>query len=86
MQDTRGWNPPVQQWGEAVPAHLRALTATDKNAPPQPADATTENVQLCRVARNGMVLVEAQYNLSKPGTDLGRTMVLPALKLGLNGF
>lgn len=33
-----------------------------------------------------MVLVEAQHNLSKPGTDLGRTMVLPALKLGLNGF
>jgi len=33
-----------------------------------------------------MVLVEAQHNLSKPGTDLGRTMVLPALKLDLNGF
>ena len=29
MQDTRGRNPPVEQWVETVPAHLRALTATD---------------------------------------------------------
>jgi len=82
-----GWrNPPGQEWGETTPSHSGALTATDENAPPQPADATTENAQLRRVTRNGMVLVEAQHNLSKPGTDLGRTMVLPALKLNLNGF
>src|ERR1035437_1753018 len=33
-----------------------------------------------------MVLVVAQHNLAKPCTDHGRTMMLPALKLGLNGF
>jgi hypothetical protein len=33
-----------------------------------------------------MVLVVAQHNLAKPCTDLGRTMVLPALKLSLDGF
>jgi hypothetical protein len=34
MQDTWVRNPPVEQWVETVPAHLRALTATDQNAPP----------------------------------------------------
>jgi len=29
MQDTRVRNPPVEQWVETIPAHLRALTATD---------------------------------------------------------
>ena len=29
MQNTRGRNPPVEQWVETVPSHLRALTATD---------------------------------------------------------
>ena len=33
-----------------------------------------------------MVLVVTQHNLAKPCTDLGRTMMLPALKLSLNGF
>jgi hypothetical protein len=33
-----------------------------------------------------MVLVVAQHNLTKPCTDLGRTMMLPALKLGLDGL
>jgi len=33
-----------------------------------------------------MVLVVAQHNLSEPCTDLGRTMMLPALKLSLDGF
>jgi hypothetical protein len=33
-----------------------------------------------------MVLVVAQHNLPKPYTDLGRAMMLPALKLSLNGF
>ena len=33
-----------------------------------------------------MVLVVAQDSRSKPCTDLGRTMMLPALKLGLKGF
>ena len=33
-----------------------------------------------------MVLVVAQPNLAKPCTDLGRAMMLPALKLSLDGF
>ena len=33
-----------------------------------------------------MVLKVPQYNLPKPGTDYGRAMMLPALKLSLNGF
>ena len=33
-----------------------------------------------------MVLVVAQHNLAQPCTDLGRTMMLPALKLSLDGF
>ncbi len=33
-----------------------------------------------------MVLVVAQHSLAKPCTDVGRAMMLPALKLGLKGF
>ena len=33
-----------------------------------------------------MVLVVAQHNFAKPCTDLGRTMMLPALQLSLDGF
>jgi hypothetical protein len=33
-----------------------------------------------------MVLVVSQHSLPKPRTDFGRAMMLPALKLGLNGF
>ena len=33
-----------------------------------------------------MVLVVTQHNLAKPCTELGRAMMLPALKLSLNGF
>ncbi len=44
------------------------------------------NAQLSRVTRDSMVLVVSQHNLPKPGTDLARTMMLPALKLSLNGF
>jgi hypothetical protein len=29
MRDTRVRNPPVERWVETIPAHLRALTATD---------------------------------------------------------
>jgi hypothetical protein len=79
-------NPPVQDWGETSPSHLRALAATDKGAPPQPANATLKDAQLSRVPRNGMVLVVAQHNLAKPCTDRGRAMMLPALKFSLDGF
>src|SRR5713226_7224260 len=86
MQSAGLGNPPVQDWGETGPAHLRALAATDKDAPPQPANATLTAAQLRRVPRNGMVLVVAQHTLAKPGTDRGRAMMLPALKLSLDGF
>ena len=86
MQNAGLRNPPEQEWGETLPAHSRALTATDENAPPQPTNAATENAQLSRVARNGMVLVVAQHNLAKPCTDLGRAMMLPALKFSLDRF
>ena len=33
-----------------------------------------------------MVLKVPQYNLPQPGTDFGRAMMLPALKLSLDGF
>ena len=33
-----------------------------------------------------MVLVVAQHNLPKPCTNLGRALMLPVLKLSLNGF
>src|SRR5580692_6660235 len=51
MQNAGLRNPPEQEWGETLPAHSRALTATDEDAPPQPTNATTENAQLSRVAR-----------------------------------
>src|SRR5271157_2106100 len=86
MQNARLRNPPRQQRGETIPPHLCPLTATYENAPPQPANASAEDAQLSRVTRNRMVLVVAQHNLAKPCTDLGRTMMLAALKLGLNGF
>ena len=46
MQNAGFGNPPVQQWGQTIPPHLRALTATDQNAPPQPANAMPEDAQL----------------------------------------
>ena len=86
MQNT-GWrNPPVQDRGKTIPSHLCALTATDQDAPPQPANATLKDAQLSRVTRNSVVLVVAQHNLAQPCADLGRTMMLPALKLSLDGF
>src|SRR5437773_2765539 len=86
MQSAGLGNPPVQDWGETSPSHLCALAATDKDAPPQPANATLKDAQLSRVPRNSMVLVVAQHNLAKPCTDRGRAMMLSALKLGLDGF
>src|SRR5438132_6972039 len=86
MQNAGLRNPPGQDWGETSPSHLCALAATDKDAPPQPANATLKDAQLSRVPRNSMVLVVAQHNLPKPCTDLARAMMLPALKLCLDGF
>src|SRR5207253_10837145 len=86
MQNAALRNPPGQDWGETSPSHLCALAATDKDAPRQPANATLKDAQLSRVPRNSMVLVVAQHNLPKPCTDLARAMMLPALKLCLDGF
>jgi hypothetical protein len=43
MQNSGFRNPPVQQWGKTFPSHLRALTATNQDAPPRPAYTTPEN-------------------------------------------
>jgi len=84
MQNSGLGNPPVLQWGETIPSHLRALTTTDQNAPPQSAYATPENAQLTRVAGHRVVLVVTLQDLPKPLADLTRTMMPPMLKLSLN--
>jgi hypothetical protein len=43
MQNTGLGNPSVQQRGKTFPSHLRALTPTNQDAPPQPTYATPEN-------------------------------------------
>src|SRR5215467_3493245 len=86
MQNAGLRNPAVQERVETTPSHLSPLTATHQNGPPQPANATSEDAQLCRVTRNGVVLVIAQHSLPKPCTDLAGTVMLPALKLNLHGF
>ena len=78
--------PSDQEWGKSLPPHLCSLAATDENAPPEPVNATLKDAQLSRVPGDGMVLVITQHRLPKPCTDFGRAMMLPALKLGLNGF
>ena len=82
-----GWrNPPVQDWGEAFPTHLGALTAADQNTLPEPAHAKLEDAQLSRVPGDCVVLVITQHNLPEPSTDLGHALMHPALKLNLDGF
>jgi hypothetical protein len=41
MQNAGLGKPSVQGWGEAIPSHLCALATTDKDVPPQPANATS---------------------------------------------
>src|SRR5713101_5981264 len=72
--------------GKTIPAHVSALAASDQNAPPEPANAATKDALLTRVTRNGVVSVVAQHNLAEPRTDFGRTMMLAALKLSLDGL
>src|SRR5260221_9163124 len=82
-----GWrNPPVQDWGETFPAHLCALTAADQNTLPEPAHAKFEDAQLRRVPGYSVVLVITQHDLPEPPTDFGHAIMLPALKLSLDGF
>ena len=86
MQDARLWNPSVQQWGKLLPPHLCSLTSPDENTPPQPVNTSLKYAQLSRVSGHSMVLVITQHNSPKPCTDRGRTIMLPALKLSLDGF
>ena len=86
MQDARLGNPSVQQWGKSLPPHLCSLTAPDENTPPQPVDTSLKDAQLSRVAGHSMVLVVTQHDRPKPCTDRGRTIMLPALRLSLDGF
>ena len=86
MQNAGSWNPSAQKRIESIPSYLGTLTAADEHGSPQPADATAENAQLCRITRDSVVLVVAQHNLAKPRTDVGRAMMLPALQLSLDGF
>ena len=46
--------------GRDDPTHLCPLTATDENAPPQPANASAEDAHWVEIARDSMVLVVAQ--------------------------
>ena len=55
MQDPGYGNPPLQDGIETIPLHLGALTATDQNAPPQPANTTHEDTQLTGITGNGRV-------------------------------
>src|SRR6476660_3910061 len=71
---------------ETRPSYSCALTATDQHTPPQPTNTIHKHTQLTGVTGDGMVLVVTQHNLPEPDTDLGRTMMLPALKFSLNGF
>ena len=62
MQDSGYGNPPLQDGIETIPLHLGALTATDQNAPPQPANTTHEDTQLTGITGNGMILVERKID------------------------
>jgi hypothetical protein len=86
MQDSGLRNPSSQDRGEPIPADPCPLAAVNQYIPPQPSSAPAEDAQLSRVAGNSMVLVVTQHDLSKPRTDFGRTVMLPALKFSLDGF
>jgi hypothetical protein len=59
---------------------------SNQNAVPQSIDASSEDAQLMDVAGNSMVLVGTGHDLVEPYTDLTGTIMLPALKLNLDGF
>lgn len=86
MQNAGLGNPPIQDGEVTTPTYLAALTATNENAPPQPASAPPEDAQLSRVPGNSMVLVIAQHHLPKPCASLAGRVMLPALKFNLEGF
>jgi hypothetical protein len=63
------WNPSTQEGIESIPLHLCTLTATYEYSSPQPANATSKDAQLCRVARNSTVF-------SKEGDAYLRTLLV----------
>src|ERR1035438_4757564 len=82
-----GWRyPPFQDRGEFLPLLPRGLAAANEDVTPQSIDAMSEGAQLIEVAGDSMVLVVAGDNLPKPHTDLTGAIMLPALKLSLDGF
>ena len=74
------------RWGETIPSHLRALAATDQSTSPQSANTTPEERATEPSYRAPHGIGNNPDNLPKPFADLARTVMLPALKLGLNGF
>ena len=82
-----GWRyPPVQDRGKFLPLLSRGLAAANEDVAPQSIDAMSEGTQLIEVAGDSMVLVVAGDNLPKPYTDLTGAVMLPALKLSLDGL
>src|SRR5690242_13616491 len=86
MQNSGLRNPSGQDRREPIPANLCTLAAANQHIPPQPCDTSAEDAQLSRVTGNSMVLVVAQHNRTKPRTDFGSTVMLPALKFSLDDF
>ena len=82
-----GWRYPLfQDRGEFLPLLPRGLAAANEDVTPQSIYAMPEDTQLIEVAGDSMVLVVAGNNLSKPYTGLTGAIMLPALKLSLDGF
>ena len=86
MEDSGWWYPSFQDRGEFLPLLPRGLAAANEDITPQSIDAMSEGAQLIEVAGDSMVLVVAGDNLPKPYTDLTGAIMLPALKLSLDGF
>ena len=86
MQDARVWNPPVEDRNQTLPTYLSALAAANQNITPQPIQPSLEEPQLIDVSGDRMVLGITLYDLLQPCTDVGRAIVLSALKLNLDGL
>src|ERR1700677_3585780 len=86
VQDAGRWYPPFQDPRKFLPLLPRGLTAANQNAMPQSIDASSEDAQLIDVTGHIMVLVIADDHLPKPYTNLTSAIMLPALKLSLDGF
>ena len=86
MKDSGWWYPPFQDRGEFLPLLPRGLAAANEDVMPQSIDAMSEGTQLIEVAGDSVVLIVAGDNTPKPYTDLTGAIMLPALKLSLDGF